>query len=257
MAEAVSPHQVVLPELRAILQPFHVHRGKGQLEAVVNLPAHLLCGQGAQQAFQKFRAPGLREIPLFQGADEALCQGTGHHKPLGSCVESVEQASVLLYLFPLGHGEQGLHPLFDLRGFLVDGFLVVVLVVIDNPGADTVYFRDLLFQAVLTEEQLLYLGELDKHLLLQGPIQASGAAAVQLPEREFLVQEFQHTVRQALVFQPLDVELYHAFAAALVVCPSQPFSIALVEVVHLPEAQDVLPGLLVRLCQLSFLPHFL
>ena len=34
--------------------------------------------------------------------------------------------------------------------WLKDQLLVVVLVVIDNPGADTVYFRDLLFQAVLT-----------------------------------------------------------------------------------------------------------
>lgn len=153
MAEAVSPHQVVLPELRALLQPFHVHRGEGELEAVVDFPAHLCCGQGAQQAFQKLRAPGLREIPLFQAADQALCQGAGHHKPFGPCVESVEQASVLLYLFPLGHGEQGLHPLFDFRRFLVDGFLVVAMVVIDNPGAKAVYLGGFLLQSVLADRK--------------------------------------------------------------------------------------------------------
>ena len=51
MAEAVSPHQVVLPEIPILLQSVHVHGGKGQLKTIVNLSAHLPRSQGAQEAF--------------------------------------------------------------------------------------------------------------------------------------------------------------------------------------------------------------
>ncbi len=233
VAEAESPHQIILPEIPIPLQIVHVHVRNRHPETVVNLPAHPGCGQGAQQALQKLRASGLREIPLLQVSDQPLCQGAGHHQPLRSPAELIEQPSVPLQLLPLRHGEQSLHPLPDFRGFLVDGFLVIVLIVIDDPGTDAVYFRSLLLQSVLAEEQLLHLGKLSQHLFLQGSVQTLGAAVLQLPEGELLVQEFQHTFRQPFVLQPLDIELHPAFAAALVIRAAQLFAVALIEVMHL------------------------